>query len=105
MINDQKNLDNCIFIKTILMTLVILYHSMIFWGGDWFNVKSVAIQCNVLIYLAQWLNSFHIYGFVLISGYIFEYLKMKRNRYKKFLAFVVNKIKRLLIPYVFVAFV
>ena len=43
MINDQKNLDNCIFIKTILMTLVILYHSMIFWGGDWFNVKSVAI--------------------------------------------------------------
>ena len=105
MINDQKNLDNCIFIKTILMTLVILYHSMIFWGGDWFNVKSVAIQCNVLIYLAQYLNSFHIYGFVLISGYIFEYLKNERNRYKKFLAFVVNKIKRLLIPYVFVAFV
>lgn len=32
-INYQKNLENCIFVKTILMMLVIVYHSMVFWGG------------------------------------------------------------------------
>ena len=104
-INYQKNLENCIFVKTILMMLVIVYHSMVFWGGDWFNVKSVAIECNVLKYLALWLNSFHIYGFVFISGYLFEYLKREKNKYQKFFAFIVNKSKRLLIPYIFVAIV
>lgn len=99
-INYQKNLENCIFVKTILMMLVIVYHSMVFWGGDWFNVKSVAIECNVLKYLALWLNSFLIYGFVFISGYLFEYLKREKNKYQKFFAFIVNKSKRLLIPYI-----
>ncbi len=28
-----------------------------------------------LMYIAKWFNTFHIYGFTLISGYIFYYIK------------------------------
>ena len=55
----------------------------------------------VLGYLAGWLNSFHIYAFTLVSGYIFYHLKYEKGRYARFLPFVVNKAKRLLIPYAF----
>ena len=49
------------------------------------------------------MNSFHIYGFTLVSGYLFYFLKHEKNKYSRFLPFAVNKIKRLLIPYVFVS--
>jgi len=49
------------------------------------------------------MNSFHIYAFVLVSGYIFCYLKYNLGKYKKFAPFVVSKVKRLIVPYLFVA--
>ena len=33
LINDQKKLDNCVFVKTVLMIMVVAYHSMAFWAG------------------------------------------------------------------------
>lgn len=49
------------------------------------------------------MNSFHIYSFTLISGYIFYYIKHEKGSYQKYLPFIVNKAKRLLVPYVFIA--
>ena len=103
-ITNHEQLENCIFVKTVLMLMVVAYHSMIFWGGDWFSVQPVAIESKLLTNIAFWLNSFHIYGFVFVAGYLFEYLKQEKNRYQEFRPFIVNKSKRLLIPYVFVAF-
>lgn len=74
-------------------------------GGGWFDAQSVAIESKLLKNVAVWLNSFHIYGFVFVSGYLFEYLKEEKNRYQQFLPFIINKSKRLLIPYVFIAFI
>jgi len=34
----EKELENCTFIKTILMVIIVIYHSMLFWNGTWFNV-------------------------------------------------------------------
>ena len=41
---DRLELKNCYFVKTILMLLVVGYHSMVFWSGDWFTVISPANQ-------------------------------------------------------------
>ena len=68
----NKDLTNCIFIKTILMFLVILGHSCIFWTGAWF-VENPIINSKGLILISSWLNSFHIYAFALVSGYIFAF--------------------------------
>ena len=102
--NRDDELANCNFIKTILMLLVVFYHCILYWGGEWFD-KQPATTSNVLSILASWLNSFHIYAFVLVSGYIFFYSRYECGKYGKFTPFVANKAKRLLIPYVFVALV
>lgn len=83
------------------MIAVILYHSIVFWGGNWFKVLTPAIQAPTLGVLAKWLNSFHVYGFTLVSGYIFRYLKLEKGRYQLFAPFVVSKVKRLIVPYLF----
>lgn len=98
----QTELSNCNFVKTVLMLIVVLYHSIAFWGGGWFT-KNPAIASQGLKTLTGWLNTFHIYGFTLVSGYIFYYIKYEKGGYQDFCSFVSNKAKRLLIPYVFIA--
>ena len=32
-IDRQKELENCFFVKTVLMVTVVLYHSILYWGA------------------------------------------------------------------------
>ena len=86
------------------MGLVVLYHSMAFFTGSWFNQPPV-ISSPVIATIARWLNSFHIYAFTLISGYLFAYLENEKGKYREFGSLLVSKAKRLLIPYIFVSLV
>lgn len=86
------------------MLIVVIYHCIIFWTGTWFT-KNPVYESRFLSLLASWMNSFHIYGFTLVSGYLFYFLKHEKNKYSNFVPFVANKAKRLLVPYVFVSVV
>lgn len=99
-----EQLENCNFIKVVLMGFIVLYHSLAMWLPEgWFGTPvEESISFGII---AQWLNSFHIYAFVLISGYIFAYLKFECNKYQNFKGFIKNKAKRLLLPYIFVTIV
>lgn len=94
------NLKSCDFAKNILIILVVLYHSMAFFGGNWFTVLGPVVHNRILGTLASWLGTFHVQSFTLISGYIYCYLKNERGRYNDIHAFIVNKAKRLIIPYI-----
>lgn len=96
-------LQNCTFVKTILMLLVILGHSAAFWNGNWFTNNPI-FHSRGLALFGEWLGSFHIYAFTVVSGYIFAF-KMNKNSYPKYIPFLKNKAKRLLVPYIFVAIV
>lgn len=98
--NNNSNLAYCDFIRTTLMVLVVLGHSMDLWMGNWFNQAPVT-ENNIIKIMALWLNSFHTYAFTLLSGYLFYYLKYEKGKYRKFIPFVTNKVKRLLVPYIF----
>lgn len=102
-INRKKELENCVFVKTFLMFSIVLYHSMAFWSGGWFTANAV-YKSKILSIFSQWLNSIHIYCFVLVSGYIYcaKYLE---DDNRNFLNFVRKKAKRLLVPYIFTAIV
>ena len=102
--SSDKYLKNCNFIKTILMLMVLVYHCAVFWTGRWFTCNP-CIESSVLGHLATWLDSIHVYGFALVSGYIFYHLRYETNRYDAFLPFIIKKAKRLIIPYFFVLFV
>ena len=77
---------------------------MVFWNGTWFAVNPV-YESDILYRISLWFNSFHIYGFALVSGYLFFFLKCEKGKYSSFTPFAVNKAKRLLVPYIFVSLV
>lgn len=97
---EDKYLKNCNFVKTILMLIIVVYHSLLFWGGEWFtgNPSTVIVEIK---YFTQWLNSFHIYAFVFVAGFIFYHLKHNLGKYSDSKKFILNKSKRLLVPYAF----
>ena len=100
----DRCVNNCAFVKTILMMLVVVYHSVLLWTETWY-VKAPIFKSTILSVFAQWLNSFHIYGFALVSGYLFYYLRYEKGKYSKFVPFLANKVKRLLVPYVFTSLI
>ena len=97
----QSNVDNCNFVKTILMIIIVIYHSIVFWTGNWFTANPI-YSSNFLRDIALWLNSFHVYTFVMVSGYIYAHIRFNGG-YERYISFIKVKIKRLLVPYVFVA--
>lgn len=101
-VDRQKELANCNFVKTILMLIVVIYHCMVYWTGTWF-VGKPSIPSAALATVSRWMNSFHVYGFILVSGYLFFFLRYEAGKYLAFWPFATNKAKRLLIPYVTVA--
>ena len=83
------------------MLVVVTFHCILFWKGDWF-VYDPENTNGILTVISDWMNTFHVYGFALVSGYIFYLLKTEKGKYTEFLPFVKNKASRLLLPYVFV---
>ena len=85
------------------MLLIVFYHSILFWQGKWSVVLvEPVLSAWALDWISQWLGALLNYGFVLTSGYLFYYVKYERGGYTQFGAFVKNKAKRLLIPFLFV---
>ena len=37
----EEELNNCNFVKLMLMLLVTLYHSSVFWGEKWLDLKPI----------------------------------------------------------------
>lgn len=101
--NDSR-IENCRFIKIILMILVVLYHSSVFWTERRLSAIPVYENSIFLDIFSRWLNSFHVYGFTLVSGYIFNYL-IDEGKYRNFKNFILKKLERLVVPYLFVALI
>lgn len=99
----KDELHNCTFVKTALMVVVVFFHSIVFWRGGWFNIVLPSKDFLPYKVLAEWLQSFHVYGFALVSGYLFYYVKYEQSGYKSFPIFVNKKMRRLLVPYLFVS--
>lgn len=103
-ISFSNELDNCTFAKTVLMLAVVIGHCFDFWTGSWFTANP-AMEAPALGVIADYCNSFHIFAFAMISGYIYSFIKWEKGGYNDFGKFLSNKAKRLIIPYFFAAIV
>lgn len=97
----QKKLDNISLIKMIMMILVVFYHSMLFFGGKWFEYVKPVYHAKYLYNMAIYMNTFLVQSFTMASGYLFYYLRREKNRYTNPKNDIKKRAKRLLIPYVF----
>lgn len=99
------NLASCNYTKSILMLAVVLCHSCAFWSGNWFSAITPVKIVPALGWLSSWLGTFHVSSFVLVSGYIFYYLKFEIDKYSDSKSFFLNKFQRLILPYIFVSII
>ena len=81
------------------MLAVVLYHSCMFFSGNWFDGAQPVYQAPYLYIVARWLNTFHVQTFTMASGFLFYYLCKEKGRYKNFKNDVLKRAKRLLLPY------
>jgi len=96
-----NKLEEISFIKTIVMIIIVFYHSCLFFGGTWFTFVNPVYSANYLYVFAKWLNTFHIHTFVMASGFLFYYLKIEKNKYNNYKQDIMKRFKRLIIPYIF----
>ena len=101
---EQNRLNNCSFAKTVMMLVIVFYHCILDVKSNWVS-STGSNEYPVISIIIDWLASFHNYTFVLISGYIFYFIKYEKERYKEFVPFVKNKAKRLIVPCIFVMLV
>ena len=97
-------LNQCYLVKGILVLCIVMYHSMVVYASRTWFANTPHTDSIFYKYFALFLNSFHIYTFTFISGYLYGHLKSEKNGYKKNIDFLYTKLKRLIIPYIFVLF-
>ena len=97
----DKKINNISFIKTIMMLIIVLYHSMLFFGDQWFEYETPIYNANYLYNIALWLSTFHVQTFAMSSGFLFYYLRIEKDKYNNPKNDILKRAKRLLIPYFF----
>ena len=90
-------------VKALAMLVIVLYHACALYGGAWFGEP--ATPCPELGLFVQWLSTIHVPLFLLVSGYIWAYLKMETDKYDDVRVVLEKKARRLLVPYLFVGVV
>ncbi len=86
-------------IKGLLMLLVVLYHSLLCCTGLSWAPQSAYQTSRIYYFVAQFLNSIHIYAFTFVSGYVYAYLRYETDRYSDWKTVIKKKTRRLLLPY------
>lgn len=98
----EQYLENSGLVKVAMMLVIVAFHSIANWGiPDWFLGRSKLIPA--VVFLAEWMSSFHTSTFVFAAGFIFYSVQSIGNHYKSFLEFEKTKVKCLLVPYIFVS--
>lgn len=85
--------------RVMAMTMIVAFHSLCFYNGRW--VKINAIDIPVWHKVSYFLDVIDLNMFVFISGYLYGYLYIYRNKYQHPSEVIRIKAKRLLIPYLF----
>lgn len=92
--NILKDLD---YLKVIGILLVVIGHCTSIYTGGWVYKSSV----NAPIYglIASYVYTFHVPMLVFVSGGVYYYCRKNKEKYKSLMGLVVNKFKRLIIPF------
>lgn len=96
----NQELKQVAALKTIMMFLVVLYHSLLACSRNgWGGVNDFRDVPSEISYLAAWLNMFHIHFFTFASGYLFYMLRYEKGRYRTPKTDLSNRFRRLMIPF------
>ena len=94
-----QRFDEISVMRVMAMLMIIAFHSMCFYNGRWSKVDALYIPFWYKV--SAFLDVVDLNMFVFISGYLYGYLYIYRNKYYRRVEVIHNKVVRLLIPYCF----
>jgi len=90
-------LDDVSLIRPILILLLVVMHSFTMYAGSWKMPEGIE-NIRAYFWIAKFTFSFMLEMFVLISGYLFAYQTLDKNKNKKLKNLAIGKVKRLILP-------
>ena len=98
--NEKVTLRELDYLKIIGVLLVVIGHCTSIYTGGWVFTS----QVNSPIYglIASYVYTFHVPMLVFVSGAIYYYCRIKRGKYTSLKSLIINKFKRLIIPFLFI---
>jgi len=100
----QGYLNNISLLRTFAILIVVLGHSMIVYQYNW-GIYIPVVKSSFFNALKTYIDTFQMPLFIFISGYMYYYCRKECGKYNKFSKFSFDKIKRLIVPYICVAFI
>ena len=85
------------FMRPILLLLLVSYHAFAPWCGTW-DMPVGCVDFEPYRWVAVMSRAFRLECFVFISGYIFTFQMLAKNKFPRFKELLGSKIVRLLIP-------
>ena len=93
-------LNEVSFMRPILLVLLVSYHAFAPYCGAWAMPEGIQ-PIESYKWIALFSRAFRLEAFVFISGYIFTFQLLTKNKFHNVWNLSVNKAKRLLVPCVF----
>lgn len=90
---------NITYLKTIMMLSVVLFHSCVFYSGNWFTIAQPVNNAPYIAVFADFLNTFQTQAFTMASGYLFFCLKSEKGNYQNAKKDISKRFFRLIVPY------
>lgn len=95
----QDRIDSISIMRVLAMIMIVAFHSLLFYTGTWWQFGGIIVPTWVNI--AKFFDSIDLSMFVFISGFLFGWLHIFKRKYHNKHSFLLNKVKRLLVPYLF----
>lgn len=95
----SKKFEEISIMRVMAMVMIVAFHSLCFYNGRWAKVN--ALDISEWHRIGDFLDVIDLNMFVFISGYLYGYLYIFRNKYRHPSEVIRIKAKRLLIPYLF----
>lgn len=93
-------LNEVSFMRPILLVLLVSYHAFAPYCGAWTMPEGIK-HIEFYKWVALFSRAFRLEAFVFISGYIFTFQLLTKNKFNGVWEVVLNKANRLLLPCVF----
>lgn len=100
MSNEKLILNNLDYLKIIGILLVVIGHCISIYTGGW--VFTSPVNSPIYGLIASYVYTFHVPMLVFISGAIYYYCKINRGKYINIKILIINKFKRLIVPFLFI---
>ena len=95
--NNKIWLNEVSFMRPFLLLLLVSYHAFAPWCGSW-GLPTGCHGFEPYRWVALFSRAFRLEAFVFVSGYIFTFQMLAKNKFASFGEFFKSKVVRLLIP-------